>query len=153
METLVIWFFEPFPNLRIHPARRRRGIIRTAFPLGGIPSARKERKLLKQLLQDASSCRPTAASHPMTYRFISPSPSGSVIDIALETDDLQAAFDDFAENHWRPEMTGTFAVWCGQRLAARILPLRNAGTGDVAPMYQEFDPSPRSTANRFACGD
>jgi hypothetical protein len=74
----------------------------------------------------------------MTYRFISPNPDGSVIDVALEADDLQAAVDDFADNHWRPEMTGTFAVWCGLRLAARVMPLWDAASGEVRPMWREI---------------
>jgi hypothetical protein len=64
----------------------------------------------------------------MTYRFISPNPDGSAIDVAIVADDLQAGVDDFADNLWRPDMTGTFAVWCGQRLGncPRISPGRRS---------------------------
>jgi hypothetical protein len=34
----------------------------------------------------------------MTYRFLCPQIDGSVIDVAIEADDLQAAVDDFADN-------------------------------------------------------
>jgi hypothetical protein len=86
----------------------------------------------------------------MLYRFLCPRLDGSVIDVAIEADDLQAAVDDFADNHWQTEMSGTFAVWSGQRLAARVMPCWNAACGEVRPMYQEFDP-PRPQS--LACGD
>jgi hypothetical protein len=47
-------------------------------------------------------------------------------------------------------MDGKFAVWCGRRLIARSMPCWNEETGEVTPMYQEFDP-PRQQS--LACGD
>ncbi len=72
----------------------------------------------------------------MPYRFLCPNADGSVIDVAIEADDLQAAVEDFADNHWHPDMTGTFAVWCGERLAARVMPVW--ADGEVRPMYREI---------------
>lgn len=58
----------------------------------------------------------------MLYRFLCPRLDGSVIDVAIEADDLQAAVDDFADNHWQTEMSGTFAVWCSVRRSEADVP-------------------------------
>lgn len=72
------------------------------------------------------------------FRFIQPQLDGSVIDIAIGAKDLQSACDQFADNWWRPEMTGAWAVFQNHALVARMLPVYNDATGDTTLMYREI---------------
>ena len=83
----------------------------------------------------------------MTFRFLCPGPDGTVADFIVEAITLGAAFDQFKANHWTPETTGTFALWCGRRLAGYVR------IDDDGPVLTDLKTEAPSHANPFACGD
>lgn len=87
------------------------------------------------------------------FRFLCPKLDGTVMDFAIGAADLQAAFEQFARDWWRPEMTGSFGVWQNHALVARVLVAMDKNTGDLVPFMQELAAVAPSQANRFACGD
>jgi hypothetical protein len=76
----------------------------------------------------------------MRFRFLSPLNDGIIADFAVEAPSLRAAYKLFTAS--KPA-TGSYAVWCGLRLAGYLLP---------GPRLVEVEPEP-SHANPFACGD
>ena len=83
----------------------------------------------------------------MPFRFLCPGPDGAVSDFAVDALTLPDAFQRFAANHWKPGMTGTFAVWCGRRLAGHVR------IDEGGPVLTDMKTEPPSHANPFACGD
>jgi len=84
------------------------------------------------------------------FRFILPRLDGTVLDFAIGAADLPAAFERFARDWWRPEMTGSFGVWKNHALIARVLVGMDRHTGDLVPYLRDIDP-PRQQS--LACGD
>ena len=76
----------------------------------------------------------------MTFRFLSPLHDGTIADFAVEASSLRAAYKLFRANN---PATGTYAVWCGLRLAGHVL---------LGRRLVEIEPEP-SHGNPFACGD
>jgi hypothetical protein len=87
------------------------------------------------------------------FRFILPHLDGRITDIAIGAKDLAAAFEQFARDWWRPDMTGAIGVWHNHALVARVLPTTDRQTGEIKPFMQELIPIFNTQSNRFACGD
>jgi hypothetical protein len=76
----------------------------------------------------------------MPFRFLSPLHDGTIADFSVEASSRRAAYKLFRASN---PATGSYAVWCGLRLAGHVLP---------GPKLVEIEPEP-SHGNRFACGD
>jgi hypothetical protein len=64
------------------------------------------------------------------FRFILPRLDGTVMDFAIGSANLPAAFEQSARDWWRPEMVRSLGVWQHHPRIARVLVAIDKNTGD-----------------------
>ena len=74
------------------------------------------------------------------FHFISPNADGTVMHIAIGANDINAAFEQFQRDWFRPTMNRSIGVWHNAALTHRVLPVYNVQTDSLDCFIQPLMP-------------